>query len=369
MRARLVTALCILGPAVAVGAVAQSAGPNRLTVWLPGKPWVMEMNAPGFRSRENEMQKDGRRYFVAENAETNVILSVYLEEGKGPATAEGCKRGLRGRATSNLPFKRSGITFRESGAAQILEYSILEVDGVPQNQRNLFACLTKDNVFADVHLSKVFFKAWDQPLFDAILQSVRFPSRKPVANSVPIGNSLEYFQQGSRFFLARQYKEAIEPYSKALEIEKVTPTLDNNLWRVLVDNLGMSYGILLDSDHAQEVFAYGVSKDPAYPLFYYNLACVAADNSDVADAERNLKLAYKYRKHTMPGEPFPDPRGHDSFQLLLRNKELRAFVEALYAPPPESFLSYKVRLIPPCSSRRPPFLLDFAAFPLQTSSY
>ncbi len=233
MKGRLVTALFLLVPALAAGVPAQNAGPNTFTVWLPGKPWVMEMDAPGFTIRANEIQKDGRRYFVAENPETNVILSVYLEEGKAPATAEGCKRGLHGRATSNLPFKRSGITFRESGAAQILEYSILEVDGVPQNQRNLFACLTKDNVFADLHLSKVFFKAWDQPLFDALLQSVRFPSREPVANSVPIGNSLEYFQQGSRFFLARQYKEAIEPYSKALEIEKVTPTLDHNLWRGL----------------------------------------------------------------------------------------------------------------------------------------
>src|SRR5260370_2635518 len=237
MRAHRIVATILLALALAPLAVAQNAGPNTLTVWLPAKPWVMEMDAPGFTIRANEIQKDGRRYFVAENAETNVILSVYLEEGKGPATAEGCKRGLRGRATSNLPFKRSGITFRESGAAQILEYSILAVDGVPQNQRNLFACLTKDNVFADVHLSKVFFKAWDQPLFDAILQSVRFPSRKPVANSVPIGNSLEYFQQGSRFFLARQYKEAIEPYSKALEIEKVTPTLANNRYQLLADSL------------------------------------------------------------------------------------------------------------------------------------
>src|SRR2546426_9308646 len=80
--------------------------------------------------------------------------------------------------------------------------------------------------------------------------------------------------------------------------------------------------------------SYGVSKDPAYPLFYYNLACVAADKSDVAEAERNLKLAYQYRKNMIPGEPFPDARGDDSFQVLLRNKEFRAFVEALYAPSP-----------------------------------
>ena len=82
MKARLVTALFLLVPALAAGAPAQNAGPNTLTVWLPGKPWVMEMDAPGFTIRANEIQKDGRRYFVAENPETNVILSVYLEIGR-----------------------------------------------------------------------------------------------------------------------------------------------------------------------------------------------------------------------------------------------------------------------------------------------
>src|SRR3989442_13842428 len=96
MRARLVMALFFLVPALAAGAPAQNAGPNTFTVWLPGKPWVMEMDAPGFTIRANEIQKDGRRYFVAENAEANVILPVYLKEGKGPATNEGGNVGFDG---------------------------------------------------------------------------------------------------------------------------------------------------------------------------------------------------------------------------------------------------------------------------------
>src|SRR2546422_9554213 len=135
MRANPIAPTILLALALAAPAVAQNADPNTFTVWLPAKPWVMEMDAPGFTIRANEIQKDGRRYFVAENPETNGILSVYLEEGTGPATAQGCKRGLHGRATSNLPFKRSGITFRESGPVQIPEYPILDAAGVPQEQR------------------------------------------------------------------------------------------------------------------------------------------------------------------------------------------------------------------------------------------
>ena len=330
MKAQLFGAVSFLTLALAAGASAQDANPNTFTVWLPGKPWVMEIDAPDFIIRVNEIQESGRRYFLAENAKAHAILSVYLEDGKEPATAEECKRGLQGKATSQVPFKRTRITFRESGAMQILEYYVLEVDGIPQNQRNLFACLTKDNTSADIHLSKVFFKPTDQPLFDAILQSVRFLSHEPVAESVPTGNSLEYFKEGSRFFLARQYQDAIGPYNKALEIEKVTPTLEKNLWRVLIDNLGTSYGILLDPDHATEIFEYGISKDPTFPLFYYNLAGAAADKEDMAGAEQNLKLAYQYRKNIIPGDQFPDARVDESFQILMRNDQFRKFVNALY---------------------------------------
>jgi tetratricopeptide (TPR) repeat protein len=330
MNARRIAVLSFLVLAGAVCASAQETGPNTFIVWLPGKPWVMEIDGPGFTTRVNEIQKDGRRYFVAENPETHVLLSVYLEDRNAPATVEECKRVLQERATSNSPYKRSGVTFRESGAMQVLEYSILEVDGVPLNQRNLFACVTKDTVFADIHLSKASFKPWDLQMFEGILQSVRFPDHDPVAESVPTGNSLEYFKQGSRFFMARQYKDSIGPYNKALEIEKLAPTLDRNLWRVLIDNLGTAYGILLDPDHAQEIFEYGISKDPTYPLFYYNLACAAADKEDMAAARQNLKLAYQYRKNMISGEQFPDARIDESFQIFMRNDEFRQFVNALY---------------------------------------
>src|SRR5580658_10524064 len=56
--------------------------------------------------------------------------------------------------------------------------------------------------------------------------------------------------------------------------KKKNPQLDHTTWRVLVDNLGMAYGITGDLSHAEDTFNYGRSKDPAYPMFYYNLACV-----------------------------------------------------------------------------------------------
>ena len=65
---------------------------------------------------------------------------------------------------------------------------------------------------------------------------------------------LDLFQQGSRFFLKGDYQRAIAPYSRALEMEKTSPALGKPLWYVLVDNLGMSYGITGDLPKTMETF-------------------------------------------------------------------------------------------------------------------
>jgi tetratricopeptide (TPR) repeat protein len=305
-------------------------------VWLPGKAWALELDGAGFTTRDNEIQPDGRRYFLAENAKTHMVVSVFLEAAKAPMQPEDCKHSLEEKAKSNAALaaaKLKGVDYRASGELQILEFTLPQFDGVPKNQKNIFGCLIKDDVFVDIHISKIFFKASDQPFFDALLQSIRIVPRDAADTAVPAGNSLLLFQQGSRYFIAHQYREAIGPYRQAFEIEKHTPTLDKNLWRVLLDNLSIAYGITGDVARARETLNYGVSKDPDYPLFYYNLACAAAEKGALGDTEKYLTLAFERRANTIPGETFPDARMDDSFQKFLLQKEFRQFLNSLYGPP------------------------------------
>lgn len=314
---------------------AQEAASAKSEVWLPGKAWALELDGAGFTTKANEMQPNGRRYFLAENTKTRFVVSVYLETTKGPVAPGECKRSLEEKAKRNAALasvELKGVAYRESGEMQILEFTLPELDGTPTNQKNIFGCLMKDDVFADIHISKIFAKAADGPMFDALVQSFHFVPKEASDAPVVTGNSMLLFQQGSRYFLAHQYRQAIAPYQKAFEIEKSTPTLEKNLWRVLVDNLGMAYGISGDLTNARETLSYGVSKDPDYPLFYYNLACVTAEKGDRPDTENYLKLAFERRDNVIPGETFPDARVDDSFQKLLLQKEFRQFVNSLYGP-------------------------------------
>ncbi|HYX29952.1 MAG TPA: tetratricopeptide repeat protein [Pyrinomonadaceae bacterium] len=133
-------------------------------------------------------------------------------------------------------------------------------------------------------------------------------------------------EQGSRAFLDGDFKKAIPPYQKALDREKANRTVSESIWRVLVDNLGMAYGISGDLKKAKETFDYGLSKDPKYPMFHYNMACTYAEMNDVDDAIKYLQQAFQYKDNMIQGEKFPDPWTDDSFQRFMKNDK---FVSAL----------------------------------------
>ena len=151
--------------------------------------------------------------------------------------------------------------------------------------------------------------------------------------TVPSGNSLQLFRKGSFYFMSQQFKESIAPYQQALDIEKVSPSLERKFWYVLVDNLAMAYGITGDLTNSQKVIEYGISKDSNYPMFYYNMACVAAEKGDMAGAEANLKLAYDRRANVLEGETLGDARTDDSFQKFMQRKDFRDFANKLYSQP------------------------------------
>jgi len=142
-------------------------------------------------------------------------------------------------------------------------------------------------------------------------------------------DSVALFAEGSRHYLNKDYKSAIVPYRKAIEEEKTDHKLPVPIWRALVDNLGMSYGITGDLKAAEEVFRYGLSRDPEYPIFHYNMACAAAERNDMEGAMKYLTTAFQYRKNANPGEPMPDPHKDDSFQRFMKNAAFRNLIDSL----------------------------------------
>jgi len=141
--------------------------------------------------------------------------------------------------------------------------------------------------------------------------------------------ALELVREGSAYYLRHDFEQAIGPYQKALDLEKEKRTLNKSIWKVLVDNLGMAYGITGDLDKAKETFAYGIEKDPDYPLFYYNMACTYGEKKDMEKAIEYLKLAFDRQENMIPGEKMPDPATDSSFKRFMQNEKFKAALEEL----------------------------------------
>ena len=339
MRTALAVALTVLiWGASATGQTKQqlTSAPN-MGVGLPGEPWTFVFDAPGYKVETNGLQPDGRAYLLAENHSTGVAISVYLEKVSGVATADDCKKTQNDRVAQKANYKREKIETRESAGMEILEYTIPEFAGAPVQQRDLFACIAKDDVYVDIHLSKALFKPEQEQLLNSVIASAHFADKpssntsapEPAASGSASGTSLDYFVEGSRYFAKQDFAAAIAPYQKALDAEKQSRKLTANYWRVLVDNLGMAYGITGDLDHAEQTFNYGLTQDPTYPMFYYNLACVAAGRNNMDTTMDFLRKAFSFKANMIPNESMPDPRKDDSFKTFMADKRFREFLDTL----------------------------------------
>ena len=302
----------------------QSKETDVVEIALPGETWSMAADLKGLKIEKNGMQEDGRYYLMAHNDQSMFALSIYLEKVPGTADPAGCRDSLAEKARG-VQSVAHDVRISESGPTGFLEYRIDEFQGVKVNQKHEFACLARDDVYVDAHASKTLYESKDEARLQSLLQSLHFVnSAQPEALDAQL-------KEGSKYYLQGDYPHAIEHYESVFEAEKAHPGLAPTSLRVLVDNLGMAYGITGNLLRAKEIFEYGVSRDPTYPLFYYNLACTYAELDNLGMTKENLTRAFQYRRNMIAGEKMPDPRQDSSFQNFMQMEDFRKFLDDLMA--------------------------------------
>jgi hypothetical protein len=272
------TAAIALFCSLSVGA--QTGKSNPVQMAIPGVKGVLELDV-GPTTSETRVRPDGKEVQLrAFGRPDKLDITAFLQRVTFPASAEKC-RDEWWPGTKKGPFQRDNLQEKvvKDGIARV-EFIVPEFKGIKVRQKNLHAYLGGGELCAEIHLSKIDFNPVDQKLFEDFLMSVKLlPDASPSGGqsrnpSQPEDrDSSYYFGQGSKFYLQRKYSDAAESYQRALDLEKQKRTLSKDYFRVLVDNLGMSYGISGKLPQAQATFEYGLTQDPEYPMFYYNLAC------------------------------------------------------------------------------------------------
>jgi hypothetical protein len=91
----------------------------------------------------------------------------------------------------------------------------------------------------------------------------------------------------------------------------------------------MAYGISGRTSDSKALLQESVRTDPSYPLNYYNLACVSADENDKAGVLKNLSLAFQHKDQVLPGEQMPDPASDPSFKKYAQDADFKALLTRL----------------------------------------
>jgi hypothetical protein len=259
-------------------------------------------------------------------------ITAFLQRVPFPASPEKC-RDAWWPDTRKAPVPHDDLheTEVKDGIARV-EFMIPEFKGMKVHQKDLHAYLGDGDLCAEIHLSKILFEPKDQKLFDDLLATAKLsPDAVPTASrksdAAPGYDGAYYFQEASKLYMQEKYPDAADLYLKALEQEHRHRTLSKDLTRVLIDNLGMSYGMSGKLSQAKATFEFGLTQDPEYPMFFYNLACYYGEVNQMDNALAQLRLAYKYKANSIPGEGIPDPLKDDSFRRFVGNE---AFVKAVH---------------------------------------
>jgi tetratricopeptide (TPR) repeat protein len=317
-------------------AMGQQSGFGKANISIPGVTGSLEFDA-GPTAWESRVRSDGKEIQLrAMGRPDHLLATAFLQRVTFAAGPEKCRqewwssteKGFREHNVKMDNLQQSS----QSGMA-LVQYIVPEFQGKPVRQQSVHAYLGARDLCAEIHLSKVQFAPEDQKLFDEVLVTARLLTDDSGAQSQAQANQTnKYLGEASRLYLQRNYAAAAEEYQKVLDLEKQKRTLNQTMFRVLVDNLGMSYGLNGNLPKAKETFAYGITQDPEYPLFYYNMACTYGEMGKMDEALAQLRLAYKYKANIIAGETFLDPVKDDSFRSFVKDKKFVDAVQEMQRP-------------------------------------
>lgn len=286
---------------------------SSISLSLPDLKWALEINISNLKLERSVIATSGEAAkLYATDSKAGMTVSALLEQAPQKGDSRECRAYYWSKVTQSLA-KRENIREYELGEMALVDYIVPEYQGMQVKQRNINVCLAKSHYWININLSKNDYGPKDDDLFNQALNAIKIND-----NYSP--SSFDYFNYGTLYYRQNKYSNAIPYFEKAFEIEKKAPALEEDLFKALVDLLGVSYGMSGDLDKQKSIFTWAIAKYPEFPMFYYNLACAYAESYDMDGAIKNLQKAYKYKANVLPGETFPDPLSDSSFERYLKNK-------------------------------------------------
>jgi len=310
-------------------AFAQQASENKglmLVTWF-GRGGIALPNGQDWKAEMLTVYDKGTRP-VAQYSKSNSGLTVsfiLFENLSGQAVAEGCRSDAINPILahdSKLISKRvDGEVKNAAGERLATTFYRLDLDVAGgHHSANLFGFAGDAKTCAEIHISSVAETPAEEERMRAVLTDFH-----PDVAYQP--TALDYFRMASILF--KNSPGLAAPYYKSSLDAMPGGASSLTMRRVATDQLVMSLGMSGDLKNSRAVAENAIAADPDYPLNYYNLACVDAEQGNRADAKLHLQQAFDRRANVLKGESMPDPTQDDSILKLKNDKAFWAFVLSL----------------------------------------
>ena len=311
---------------LASGQQAATNRPLMLVTWfgpggiaLPaGQDWKLEMLT---------VYDEGTRP-VAQYSRTSsgVTASFILFENlSGKPTAEGCREDAISPIVAHdaklISRRVDGQVKNAIGETLATTSYLIDMSAAGGHyQHNLFGFAGNSKTCAEIHLSSVD----DAPASDDGMKATLADFHPNLAYQ-PV--AIDHFRVASILF--KKSPSLAAPYYKSsLDAMPDNPSFTTPR-RIATDQLVMSLGMSGNIKDGRAVAEKAVATDPDYPINYYNLACMDAEQGNATNAKTHLKQAFDRRANVLKGESMPDPTKDDSILKLRKDEAFWAFVVAL----------------------------------------
>lgn len=150
--------------------------PAQARLSLRGSPWVFHVDMPGFRTVLQQVRPDGSGATLeAENPDTHMSLSAFIEVSPRLDGAGACKEALWKRAEINSP-QRTDIRELVNGDAIEVHY----LTGTTQHQSHINAYRYVEGTCIDLHVMSSRTEAGDEARFRPLLDSARIDAKDEI---------------------------------------------------------------------------------------------------------------------------------------------------------------------------------------------
>jgi len=258
---------------------------------------------------------------------------VYSLSGNHTHSAKDCldsamevlEKGLAtGSAHADIkPGQKSEATSTSGQPMLTGSFLVTAKAGAKTSEQHVYAVVASRDTCAEIQVEKTDYSPADDAAIQAALQTVNLD-----VDYAPV--STDYFLMAT---LITQLSQGRGFLGSAAYDQRALDTLPADapaaIRRILIDRLSTAYARSGQAEKSRAANEAAIKTDADYPMYYYNLARVDAEDFKAAEAKAHLQQAWDRKANLPATQQMPDPTQDPSLQKLKAKADFWTYVQGL----------------------------------------